>query len=201
MIREVLTVWLVFRFTGRINSRMKILKCLPLLLSLCCAYAEEVTKENVEKIRTKADQGDAVAQYNLGFYYANGFGLPEDDAEAVKWFRKAAEQGNADAQHSLGNHYYYGTGVQQDYTEAVKWFSKLADQGSRPAQIRVGECYQNGEGVQKDLVTAYMWFNLASYNGRAEDKREAIAKRMTKEQIAEGQKLSREWQEKRKKVE
>jgi uncharacterized protein len=36
------------------------------------------------------------AQYNLGVMYAIGQGVPEDDAEAVKWYRKAAEQGHAE---------------------------------------------------------------------------------------------------------
>ena len=42
-----------------------------------------------------AEQGDVSAQYNLGIIYANGRGVPENDAEAVKWYSKAAEQGDA----------------------------------------------------------------------------------------------------------
>ena len=42
-----------------------------------------------------ADQGHAGAQYNLGIMYANGYGVPEDDAEAVRWYRLAADQGHA----------------------------------------------------------------------------------------------------------
>ncbi len=36
--------------------------------------------------------------------YDNGEGIPEDDAEAVKWYRKAADQGLANAQTILGFH-------------------------------------------------------------------------------------------------
>ena len=39
---------------------------------------------------------------NLGVMYDEGTGVPEDDAEAVRWFRLAAEQGNAKAQFKLG---------------------------------------------------------------------------------------------------
>ena len=42
------------------------------------------------------------AQYNLGFLYDNGWGVPEDDAEAVRWYRLAADQGDASAQYNLG---------------------------------------------------------------------------------------------------
>jgi TPR repeat protein len=42
--------------------------------------------------RPLAEQGRAVAQHNLGFMYANGQGVPQDYAAAVKWWRKAAAQ-------------------------------------------------------------------------------------------------------------
>ena len=49
-----------------------------------------------------AEQGFAAAQYNLGLMYANGQGVHQDDAQAVRWYRKAAEQGYAKAQYNLG---------------------------------------------------------------------------------------------------
>src|SRR5690606_38356514 len=45
-----------------------------------------------------AEQGVAKAQFNLGFMYANGEGVPKDASQAVTWYRKAAEQGDARAQ-------------------------------------------------------------------------------------------------------
>ncbi len=45
--------------------------------------------------RLAANQGDPEAQISLGFMYAEGQGVPQDDAEAVRWYRKAAEQGHA----------------------------------------------------------------------------------------------------------
>ena len=35
---------------------------------------------------TKADWGDAEAQHLLGDIYASGGGVPQNDAEAVKWY-------------------------------------------------------------------------------------------------------------------
>ena len=58
-----------------------------------------------------AEQGDADAQFMLGFMYAFGEGVPEDHAAAVRWYRMAAEQGHADAQWSLGLMYARGDGV------------------------------------------------------------------------------------------
>ena len=40
-----------------------------------------------------AEQGLAVAQYNLGVTYGEGHGVPRDHAAAVSWYGKAAEQG------------------------------------------------------------------------------------------------------------
>ena len=59
---------------------------------------------DVEALKAKAEQGDASAQFRLGFMYNTGEGVPQDDAEAVKWYRLAAEQGDASAQFNLGNH-------------------------------------------------------------------------------------------------
>ena len=62
-----------------------------------------------------AEQGNAIAQYNLGMIYQNGYGVIQDYAEAVKWYRLATEQGHADAQYNLGVMYESGNGVVQDY--------------------------------------------------------------------------------------
>ena len=52
--------------------------------------------------RKAADQGNAIAQYNLGWMYENGRGVVQDDAEAMQWYRKAADQGYAAAQYNIG---------------------------------------------------------------------------------------------------
>ncbi len=49
----------------------------------------------IRKFRPLAEQGNAEAQFNLGGMYRQGRGVPQDDAEAMKWYRKAAEQGDA----------------------------------------------------------------------------------------------------------
>ena len=77
-----------------------------------------------DETKVAAEQGDAKAQVDLGVMYANGDGVPENDAEAVKWFRKAADQGDAKAQFDLGVMYANGDGVPENDAEAVKWFRK-----------------------------------------------------------------------------
>ena len=87
----------------------------------------------IQSIRAQAEQGDAVAQYNLGYAYHNGEGVPQDYSEAVKWYRRAAEQGNAGAQLNLGVMYSNGEGVPQNYREAYIWFSLAAANGHKKA--------------------------------------------------------------------
>ncbi|CAK0781996.1 conserved hypothetical protein [Gammaproteobacteria bacterium] len=78
-----------------------------------------------------ADQGNAIAQYNLGVMYYEGQGVPRDYGSAVKWFLRAANQGNSDAQRSLGVLYYEGNGVPQDDVRAYMWFDLSAINGNQ----------------------------------------------------------------------
>jgi hypothetical protein len=57
--------------------------------------------------------------------------------------------------------------------------------------------YELGEGVPEDIVLAYMWYNLAAAQGNetAQSNKDRTERRMTREQIAEGQRMSREWLE------
>jgi TPR repeat protein len=107
----------------------------------------------------------------------------------------AAEQGHARAQFNLGVTYAKGRGVPQDDKQAVKWFRLAADQGHAKAQYNLALMYDNGEGVPQDYVQAHMWLNLAAANGdeNAKENRDIAAGLMTSEEIAEAQKLAREW--------
>ncbi len=49
------------------------------------------------EFRVLAEQGDAIAQYNLGLMYANGRGVPRDYVQARMWFNLAAAQDNETA--------------------------------------------------------------------------------------------------------
>ena len=77
------------------KHRAPVLNAAILVLVFAVAVAAQSTE--IEQLRLAAEQGDASAQFNLGFMYATGEGVPKDDAKAVKWFRLAAEQGHAQA--------------------------------------------------------------------------------------------------------
>ena len=92
-----------------------------------------------------AEKGVADAQFNLGFMYAEGRGVPEDAREAAKWYRMAAEKGHAKAQFNLGRMYAKGEGVPEDAREAVKWYRMAAEQGDALAQFNLGRMYAEGQ--------------------------------------------------------
>ena len=83
----------------------------------------------------------------------------------------------------------------QDYAEAVKWYRLAAEQGYAGAQSNLGIMYDKGEGVPHDDVLAYMWFNLAAASGlkSGKENRGIVAERMTPDQIADAQRMAREW--------
>ena len=127
-----------------------------------------------------------------------------DYATAVRLWRPLAEQGNADAQFILGQMYNTGRGVSQDHAEAVKWYRRAAEQGDVLAQAVLGAMYLGEEGVPADYVQSYMWLNLAASKAPTQEDRDMalearklVKKKMTSEQIAEAERLAREWKPKR----
>jgi TPR repeat protein len=94
--------------------------------------------------------------------------------------------------------YRTGQAVPQDYATAARWYRKAAEQGDSLAQLSLGGMYFYGDGVPQDYVLAHMWFNLGAAGGekKAAELRDMLAKQMTPAQIAEAQKLAREWKPK-----
>jgi TPR repeat protein len=159
---------------------MRLLKLL--LVLLMCAAAVPAVAGPFE---------DGMAAYNRGDY-----------ATALRLLRPLANGGSTSAQYNIGIMYDKGQGVPQDYAAAIAWYRKAADQGHPTAQNNLGAMYNDGTGVPQDYVQAHMWFNLAASglnapeNDKAVKNRDRVAKRMTPAQIAEAQKLAREWKPK-----
>jgi hypothetical protein len=162
---------------------------------------EELRKATVW-FRKAAEQGHPHAQFNLALAHHEGRGVPQNYTEAVKWYQAAADAGVAEAQLNLGLMYRQGEGVPQDYRAASHWFRKAADQDYAKAQAYLGSMYASGAGVPQDYARAHMWLNLAVASfppGDTRDlaiaERDSVAARMTRDQIAEAQRMAREWLE------
>jgi uncharacterized protein len=131
---------------------------------------------------------DGAAAYKKGDY-----------ATALRLLGPLAEEGNVAAQFNLGLMYQLSQGVPQDNEAATSWYRNAAEQGLAEARYNLGVMYANGEGVPQDFAAAHMWFNLAaaSRNKNAVKARDIVAAQLTPAQIAEAQKLAREWKPKR----
>jgi uncharacterized protein len=165
----------------------------------CYMKGKGVTKDYAEAanwIQKAADQGDADAQAALGMCYDEGKGVRQDYAKAVEWYRKAAEQGHAAAEFNLGGCYENGQGVAKDYAEAFKWYRQAAQGGDAKAQYNLACCYVNGVGVVRDYVMADAWLNLSAAQGDMSARKmlPQVEQRMTRADIAEGQRHAREFQ-------
>ena len=125
---------------------------------------------SLEEWRPLAEQGHVIAQSNLGFLYMQGWGVPQDDDEALKWSRKAAEHGDASALNNLGVMYRDGRGVTQDDVQALMWFTIAAAQGQK----------------NRDKITK-----------KIRKIRDRFAKKMTPTYVTNAQMLARECLEKR----
>ena len=143
--------------------------------------------------RFAAAEGNAEAQNELGHLYISGNGREQNHAEGLRLIRLAAEQGYAQAQTDLAVLYLDNEIVERDVAEAIKWYRLAADQGEPFAQIELSCMYFEGNGVSKDYVLAHMWANI---NGDIDWVKELEEDYMTPAQIAEAEKLAREWRPK-----
>ena len=158
----------------------------------------KVDRAQFEDNKSKAEKGDADAQCNLGDRYYYGKGVTVNWTEGAEWYQKAAEQGHAEAQYKFG--IYCGEGGVKDYAEMIKWYYRSANQGYSKAQNSLGRCYAKGQVVTRNLVEAYKWCNLSndsmSFKYDVEEL-SRIKQMMTPDQIAEAEKLIREFKPKK----
>jgi TPR repeat protein len=118
----------------------------------------ETKQEAFALFQAGAKHGDATAMYDLGVFFQNGYGVPQDYTQAREWFEKAAAKDYADAMYNLGLLFGNGQGVQQDYTKAREWYEKAAAKDFLPAMINLGLIYE----VMQDYAKAREWYEKAA---------------------------------------
>ena len=153
--------------------------------------------------RLAAENGHAAAQNNLGSLYQNGAGVAQDYKVARAWYEKSAAQSYPMAWNSLGYMYDFGLGVETNAQRAVEYYGKAAEKGDAYGMLNLGVSYSLGSGVSQNLVEAYKWLDLARFytqfspdtklKWRARGMLDQVAKKMSREQIAEAARLSQAW--------
>jgi uncharacterized protein len=118
--------------------------------------------QDLERLRQSAEKGDAQAQFELAWAYADGKGVKKDEAKAFELFKQAAAQGHAKAQHNVAVRYLIGQGTKKNPTAAFEWEKKAAETGIAPAEDNLGWMYLRGIGTERDCQEAVDWFRRAA---------------------------------------
>jgi TPR repeat protein len=146
----------------------------------------------LETTATRAEGGDAQAQFSLGIKFAND-GAAQDFTQAAQWYLKAADQDHALAQFNLGIMYARGQGVLRDDKQSQVWIRKAAHLGDAGAQYNLGMRQHRismGEASSdscESRIEAYKWLRLAAAQGYAASETgcECVALGMTREGVAD----------------
>jgi localization factor PodJL len=120
---------------------------------------------NLSRLISQANSGDAKAALAVGLKYANGDGVPLNDAQALHWLQKAAEAGEALAQYRLGAFFEKGRSVDPDQDQAMRWYGEAAKHGNRKAMHALGVANANGIGGKTNFPEAVHWFKTAAQLG------------------------------------
>ena len=100
-----------------------------MILSCFLMFSMNSLAGTFAEIQEKAEQGDALAQAQMGAMYQLGRnGVTKDEQKSAKWMLKAANQGLVEAEVFMAALYDRGLGVKQDVNTATRWYEKAATQ-------------------------------------------------------------------------
>ena len=141
----------------------------------------------LSSLTEEADNGDIIAQNNLGHLYLSGsseYDIPKDIDKAIYYLSAAAAQGQVNAMTTVGWTYFTGEhGAPQDNDEAIYWNQKASDAGFTVASYNIGFFYYSGlAGLEQDLIMAKKyWLLSASQWLNSEGLHDATAKELLDE--------------------
>jgi len=144
-----------------------------------------------------ANQGQADAQFSLGFMLLYGSGEGENAVTAnpsagLPWLEKAAAQGHPSAEYFLGYLYWSGTSVPFDLQKALQYTLRAAEQGRADAEYQAGTILASQRGVQ-NAIEDYKWLELAArqnYPGAAQNRDRLAADRLAPAEVQHAKALA-----------
>ena len=173
--------------------------------AIAMAYLNGDEDEDIEADAEKAlywftklaEEQNAVAAFNVGLFYAKGFGAERDFGKAADWMDKAAEygdadgiaaaekyrqaladltlaeNGDADAQGRLAGFFMAlagsldQAGTGNDYAESLKWAKMASDNGNGDGLWALALAYEHGRGVSKNQSIALEYYEQGAEIGHA----------------------------------
>src|SRR5258708_6461823 len=162
---------LPYSFVARLLLLVGVL--VPIQTSYASPQLQQNASTSFSKLQSEAEQGDAVAQYNLAISYLRNNSTSgstngpsnEDYQSALKWLGTSAAHGNADAEFLLGYLYEHGQGVHRDYAKAAESYRAAALRGHSSAENNLASLYQHGQGVPKNMDKAFEWYRASAQHG------------------------------------
>src|SRR5580765_2069316 len=129
-----------------------------------------MTAPDMDGVRSKAEAGDASAEYELGRSMLSERPTDSEFASAMPWFRRSAEQGDATAEYMYG--LVFREGRWKDPKQLVYWWTKAAEQGNVNAQLWLGALYEQGRyGIEQRLCRS---LQVALHGGETGPARRAV---------------------------
>ncbi len=145
-------------------------------------------KEAKDWLFKSAFSGSGAAMREVAQHYRQGsYGL-KDMLAAIAWFKRAIDSGDGEAAIAFASMLQKGEEMPRDMKSAISLLTRAADAGSADAQVQLADIYAQGIGTPVDLIRGYALLLAAGDFEPAKAKRDELATKMSKEQIAEAQK-------------
>lgn len=155
----------LFAINARHISLISLLAVLAAPPSRAVPQSASAASVSVSELQSRAEQGDAKAQYLLAEVLLAHTTSSADVANGVKWLCASASQNNSNAQFLLGYLYEHGQGVSRNYSLAFQNYQAAARQHYTTAENNLASLYQHGLGVPENLGKALEWYLAAAQQG------------------------------------
>ena len=113
--------------------------------------------DDISDLTELADEGDVIAQNNLGHYYLyRSDNNSENLDKAIYYLNAAAAQGQVNAMTTVGWTYFTGDhGAPQDNEQAIYWNQKASDAGFTIASYNIGIRNHINHGSNTDIDSLF----------------------------------------------
>lgn len=168
-------------------------------------YGSNSWSKNTERgifwLKQSAEQNNTDALHLLGVIYSQGLdNITINETEAFSYYLKAASLGLGSSQNNVAWAYYNGEGVEKNIFEAIYWATKATERGDFFSYGTLGAIRLKTDVFVKDDIETYKWLKLGTDlmpngSGRDDDLQllEILKKRMTADQITQGDRRAKNW--------
>ena len=152
------------------------------------AHFMTLTSEERNQLLSKAQSGDAEAQFWVGNIYSDGRLVQKDSGEAARWWLKASEQGYPPAQRAYGL-----ASREENRAVSERWLLRAAEQNDTKAQLWLGAAYDQDWFGTVDVREATKWYRRAAEAGNPDAQVELGEKYEFGEGVEQDYKRAAEW--------